>query len=656
MQDETKTASRPFVYPKPSPVSAPSNVPSPLQDEENVSLSSSRTATHLYLPNRPVSKASNRRHFITVTGQNSADHKSHVVRSANPDGLISVLEPWRYQLAACLLSVLSFICLVIMACIYSTQPLTQWPSSIISINGVVAALTTVMKGALMIPVADTISQAKWAHFSHPVRGVPDPQLRDLGRIDQASRGAWGSAKWIVRHSLHTPLINLGALLTLLALAFDLFSQQIVTIEVQPAINASDAARVPWVQNVSATIDSVAWRAALYDGFLNPDIPDLPVACPSGNCSWDSVPTVGVCGTCVDHTPQINCSAVSSPQGSGTIQLCNYTGTLEHTFGDHLTNTFPPNQSISWSAYSDSSTGFDPQMPVAWLGIGSYDTFYEKLNMTEYRYSSQNSSTWGAGVFEVLELPTITFDTERCSTGIPTGTLCGFWFCMPAVTADVILGQTNQRVKMGSAAFSYANQPGFGQHVNMYFHDNPGFNMQGRNFSVIDEPGDWAQEPVMSLEASYSVDRLIEHKYLGLLARWNETRNNRTKWVNGIAKSLSNVIRRHFKLADTADDPYAGIIWVEQAVIVVKWRWITYPACMIMAGLALFAANVWQTYVYGRSVWIDSSIVPLLAKVDQQVIDKAQGATAGSAEQLNAAVGSIRARMESDREGWVFRNM
>ncbi|KAI6082643.1 hypothetical protein F4821DRAFT_246587 [Hypoxylon rubiginosum] len=63
-------------------------------------------------------------------------------------------------MASCL-SIASFIGLVVTASLYSGRPLDCWPLRVITINGAVAALTAIMKGTLLVRIADSVSQAKW---------------------------------------------------------------------------------------------------------------------------------------------------------------------------------------------------------------------------------------------------------------------------------------------------------------------------------------------------------------------------------------------------------------------------------------------------------------------------------------------------------------
>ena len=100
---------------------------------------------------------------------------------------------WMKELSAMLISILSFLCIVLTLRIHEGRPLPDWPLSI-TINSLVSVFSTIMGMTLFVPLAEGISQAKWHWFQnyHP--------LSDMEVYDRGSRGPWGALKmlWIVR--------------------------------------------------------------------------------------------------------------------------------------------------------------------------------------------------------------------------------------------------------------------------------------------------------------------------------------------------------------------------------------------------------------------------------------------------------------------------
>lgn len=99
---------------------------------------------------------------------------------------------WLFELLASVISIASLISLVLVLRHYSGRGLQELdlPYSL-TLNGIVAAISTVNRVALMVPVGAAMSQEAWLWFSRQ-KGVCRSRLADLEDSDAASRGAWGS--------------------------------------------------------------------------------------------------------------------------------------------------------------------------------------------------------------------------------------------------------------------------------------------------------------------------------------------------------------------------------------------------------------------------------------------------------------------------------
>ncbi|KAK3953092.1 hypothetical protein QBC32DRAFT_313279 [Pseudoneurospora amorphoporcata] len=81
--------------------------------------------------------------------------------------------------------------------IYNHHPIPQLTGTI-SINAVIAVLSTVAKSCLMYAMSAALGQAKWDWY---LRAQKSRKLNDMETIDQASRGPLGAAKVLL--SQHT---------------------------------------------------------------------------------------------------------------------------------------------------------------------------------------------------------------------------------------------------------------------------------------------------------------------------------------------------------------------------------------------------------------------------------------------------------------------
>lgn len=62
-------------------------------------------------------------------------------------------HPWLLEIASCLLACLSFFAIISTLAVHEGRPLPEWPD-LISINSLIAIFNTVLKGCLVMPVAE----------------------------------------------------------------------------------------------------------------------------------------------------------------------------------------------------------------------------------------------------------------------------------------------------------------------------------------------------------------------------------------------------------------------------------------------------------------------------------------------------------------------
>jgi len=106
------------------------------------------------------------------------------------------------------------------------KPLTQWKSKI-SLNAIISVFATISKSALLVPVTASVSQLKWLHFEQKAH-----ILEEMDTFDRSSRGPLGALELLIRVNLRAPAASIGAVIILLALAIDPFTQQILEFPVR----------------------------------------------------------------------------------------------------------------------------------------------------------------------------------------------------------------------------------------------------------------------------------------------------------------------------------------------------------------------------------------------------------------------------------------
>jgi hypothetical protein len=105
----------------------------------------------------------------------------------------------------------------------NNRSLDAWPF-FIQFNSLIAIFSTIAKSSVLVALTGGLSQLEWNHFEET-----GGTLDHLQYFDAASRGPWGSFVFFfrMRKSRFGVLAALGAILTVVALAFEPFTQQIV---------------------------------------------------------------------------------------------------------------------------------------------------------------------------------------------------------------------------------------------------------------------------------------------------------------------------------------------------------------------------------------------------------------------------------------------
>ncbi|EXJ55541.1 hypothetical protein A1O7_08469 [Cladophialophora yegresii CBS 114405] len=245
--------------------------------------------------------------------------------------MFNIGGPWRLELWSTILAFTAFAAIVVVLAYYDAKLQMAWPYTSLTLNGLVALLASTARASLLVGVAAAISQGKWNWFvgseQKGQRVLRERELGDFERFDDASRGAWGALQLLVLKPLH--LASLGAATTVMLLGFDTFSQQIIAIRcrddvapyqsglpVVPRSEYYDPSQFITMISDHTTVGDLKVKSAVYNGIMNQNQTQLPLTCSTGNCTWPLIPTVAVCGACIDLTSNITKQCSSDH--------CNYT--------------------------------------------------------------------------------------------------------------------------------------------------------------------------------------------------------------------------------------------------------------------------------------------------------------------------------------------
>lgn len=172
------------------------------------------------------------------------------VNSGPPPRPSNMLKPWSFEIVSFTISIATLIAMVAILASYNGKAI--FDGRIITLNAIISTLSTASKATLLTVIASCISQGNWILFADRPR-----RLYDFEMIADASRGPLGSLKVLWSRSLGGGgLVRIGAVATILTLALDPFTQQLIQLDEGFRL-VEDAAAFPYATRYSKGIEQNA---------------------------------------------------------------------------------------------------------------------------------------------------------------------------------------------------------------------------------------------------------------------------------------------------------------------------------------------------------------------------------------------------------------
>ncbi|RDW64467.1 DUF3176 domain-containing protein [Aspergillus mulundensis] len=269
-------------------------------DLEEVSRSRSKTNTSV-LRDHGLDTPETEDHHSTseqtlLTRPNTPPAREKPKQTKAPGRIARIVDTWFYE---CLTMIFSLACFVAVICLLFFTDGKPKPNLArgLTLNAIVSLLGTACKSSLLYVIGECVGQLKWIWY---YKGAGKKKLGGIQLFDSASRGPLGSALVLAQHRCRS-LVSLGALVIVLALAFDPFMQQPLTYPLREvrAENSSSAV-APQAAVLLPELLGSDTRSILYTGVWSDDFEVRP-SCPSGNCTWAPFQSVGMCSKCEDVT-------------------------------------------------------------------------------------------------------------------------------------------------------------------------------------------------------------------------------------------------------------------------------------------------------------------------------------------------------------------
>jgi hypothetical protein len=223
---------------------------------------------------------------------------------------------WLPEISGCFLGI---VCLAVIVAVLKTfdgRGLTDWPLTV-SLNTVVAFLTTICQVALAVPLTEGLSQLKWNSFA---RG--EKPLADFQTFDDARRGPVRSAMLLYRRKGRA--LGMSAAVALVtSFLLSPLTQGAVTYPTRNFEAGSGTAAIPRSESYSHptpyehldTREKQAIQSGIYHA-VDVEVPHLQPLCSSGDCQWRNFSSLAVCGAVADVSDRLTVSSQSGPRGLG----------------------------------------------------------------------------------------------------------------------------------------------------------------------------------------------------------------------------------------------------------------------------------------------------------------------------------------------------
>lgn len=543
---------------------------------------------------------------------------------------------WLPEFTSFLLAVIAFLAIIILLAVRKDKPLPNWPS-LIGINSLVAIFSSILRIALLLPIAECISELKWIWFANP------QPVSDFDRFDSASRGPWGALKLLFKRPGNL-LTSLGASITILTFAVGPFAQQLLRFSSCLIPFEGSSATVARTNNYTVGALQLAlgdpsidgrMTAALYQGLLNPPSNAsalMSTYCPSGNCTFPhsnstAYTSLAICSSIEDISQLIS--------GHGNVGNNSYE-TWNYTLPSGL--QLPGTRVLTTAAIS--SKGKDQETPLLTLQAlmvtvncsGAMSASEDGCSIKPWAIRASLSPCihmygnvrFSNSIFEehILSTTMLPFVPE-----IGYYSLAGNYPSLPNIDcspSESLQENKTQSTGLLASGLRYVNHSsnalngsetlwydssctydfGYGPTTGLYDSFTNVF------FGTMYKPNS------VTIPRGLSSQTIGDAWMLSLYANGQANLTSAAAYMEGLAISITAAIRESGDSSNSA--PARGTVFGSQTCVGVEWAWIALPAVLLFLTLVFLMTTVVQSRRYtttgaaedGRKPWKSSSL-PLL---------------------------------------------
>ncbi|KAI0594725.1 hypothetical protein F4775DRAFT_572768 [Biscogniauxia sp. FL1348] len=548
----------------------------------------------------------NESHTLLLDEQKDPVHPAAQLPKGSSGGMRTPLPVYRlmWEILSLILATITLIGLVVLLKTHEDKPTPEWSVGPwgVTLNAVLSIVSTIFRGSLLVPVAQSISQFGWIWYTQP------RSLEDLVYYSSASRGPLGSLRLLIKLRF-IRFASIGAIITIATLALDPFFQQSVRYVPSSVIDANQTAHAVvaynWGENIPQSGEFVNryvqipynMKAAVRNGLLssNPrSFPSPPFSCPSGNCTWDPFATLAVGAQCQDLTSRVHINCTTEPSGE---EACSFETTGDDALRDLVNGT-------------NTYTVFKIQSNMPSQFVGSSEAMKPYRNKTASLALVQWVKVTGSGTNVTS---TSTFEAVRCD----------FYFAARALQAQVFEGVYSEEVLqevtrpepiqgirdasgMDSGDF-FLNPYGSYGPIAYRIDGPPG--LLNRNTFELSFDTFYILSSQLVADPDLLDGTLLTNTGGGQAAGpptpnmlWQA--DNTTRAMYSLADAITTQMRadgtitlRQAQDDDSLIDPaqaVAGQVWVQEQIVAVRWAWLVLPIVLLALSVLFLAAAFVET--------------------------------------------------------------
>ncbi|KAI1391418.1 uncharacterized protein F4822DRAFT_185300 [Hypoxylon trugodes] len=551
---------------------------------------------------------------------------------------------WMWEIGACFLSFASIQCIIAVLSIENNKSLEQWPWSI-GPTATVAFIATIAKSSMILAITEVIGQLKWQHF----HGRANP-LIDLEVFDAASRGPLGALELVRQKHIRSALASLASVVVIAALLIDPFMQLVFSFpslsRPEPGVHGFfNHTYIYDTTNLLLTSLDAQMKSAILKA-ASEQPPPPAAACPTGNCTWPPITTLGTCARCTNVTQQIktNCSSIDDDE-----YQCDY--------------RMPSGQVLSGYVYTDVPD-INYSNPTMWNA--SVDT----SSPDKYSLGPPGEVTEGPVTSRTYHIALVNFDAVQLKpkaanasdTALTLHDPIG-WRCMIAICAKTFekVDMTNGEMKASNPTEDLLVYTGNFQNRSTNIanktYTNQIYNLKGN--STPDLAGMYwinfvdYQNLISYLDGIFTSgwrdgdvampNTQTDAPNLGFIFAKADDIGQTTR---NIADAITEVLR-YGRNSTSA----SGKVFHTKVYIQVRWGWIALPFTLAVLSLILVVWMVIQTNRSDLPVWKCSSLPLLFHNLDGWAPEGE--ALRGNAE-LEKEVKGISVALSKDPKDLTFK--